>query len=138
MFWELVRDRQLMGLKFRRQHQLGDYIADFYCHEHRLVIEFDGRIHSAKRQKDHKRDAWMEAQGFTVLRFRNEQLLEDPESVLTAIAEIIRPAPIHPLPLGEGPGEGSVEELDRLFPDSFEDSELGEIPKGWRVTNWGR
>ncbi len=133
LFWELVRDRQLMGLKFRRQHQIGDYIADFYCHEHRMVIEFDGGIHSAKPQKDHKRDAWMEAQGFTVLRFRNEQLLDDPESVLRAIAQVVESHASSPLPLGEGQGEGSVEELDRLFPDSFEDSELGEIPKGWEV-----
>jgi type I restriction enzyme S subunit len=135
LFWELVRDRQFMGLKFRRQHQLGDYIADFYCHEHRLVIELDGGIHSAKHQKDHKRDAWMEAQEFTVLRFRNEQLIEDPESVLTAIAEIIQAAPTHSLPLGEGRGEGVVagEAYDHLFPDSFEDSELGEIPTGWEL-----
>jgi very-short-patch-repair endonuclease/restriction endonuclease S subunit len=175
LFWELVRDRQFMGLKFRRQHQLGDYIADFYCHEHRLVIELDGGIHSAKHQKDHKRDAWMEAQEFTVLRFRNEQLIEDPESVLTAIAEIIQAAPTHSLPLGEGTGEGVVagalpspsgrgaggesmseaffrplplgegrgegvvagEAYDHLFPDSFEDSELGEIPRGWEVKSVG-
>ncbi|QPD04234.1 MAG: hypothetical protein Nkreftii_002008 [Candidatus Nitrospira kreftii] len=157
LFWELVRDRQFMGLKFRRQHQLGDYIVDFYCHEQRLVIELDGGIHSEKRKKDHKRDAWMEAQGFTVLRFRNEQLVEDPESVLTAIAEIVQSPPIHSLPLGEGLGEGVRESLslplplgegwgqgvgeshafDHLFPDSFEGSDLGKIPKGWRISSVG-
>ncbi len=137
IFWELVRDRQLMGLKFRRQHQMGDYIADFYCHEHRLVIELDGGIHAEKRKKDHKRDAWMKAQEFIVLRFPNQQLLDDPESVLRAIAEGVRPTSPHPLPLGEGQGEGSVEDLDRLFPDSFEDSELGEIPRGWAVGHFG-
>ena len=132
IFWELVRDRRFMGLKFRRQHQLGDYITDFYCHEHRLIIELDGGIHSAKQSKDHKRDAWMAAQGFKVLRFKNEQLLDDPESVLSAIAQEVEGA-AHPLPLGEGWGEGSVEGLDRLFPDRLVDSELGEIPEGWEV-----
>ncbi len=151
IFWELVRNRRLLGLKFRRQHQLGDYVADFYCHEHRLVIELDGGVHATKRKKDHKRDAWMKAQGFTVLRFHNEELLDDPESVLRAIADVVgstvSPLPLgeglgegsvesttSPLPLGEGLGEGSVEELDRLFPDRLVDSELGEIPEGWGVT----
>jgi len=133
VFWELVRDRRLLGLKFRRQHQVGDYIADFYCHGHRMIIELDGSVHSARRKKDHKRDAWMEARGFTVLRFSNEQLLDAPESVLAAITHVVAGTALPPLPLGEGRGEGSVEELDRLFPDSFENSELGEIPKGWRV-----
>ncbi len=150
IFWELVRDRRFMGLKFRRQHQLGDYIADFYCHEHRLVVELDGGVHAVKHKKDHRRDAWMESQGYTVVRFRNQEVLEDTESVLAAIAQMIAPRekpplPLgegrdedsvggpHPLPLGEGWGEGSVEELDRLFPARLVDSELGEIPEGWGV-----
>ncbi|GIW55784.1 MAG: hypothetical protein KatS3mg082_2188 [Nitrospiraceae bacterium] len=155
IFWELVRNRRLLGLKFRRQHQLGEYVADFYCHEHRLVIELDGGAHATKRKKDHKRDAWMKAQGFTVLRFQNKELLDDPASVLRAIADVVAgkaflPLPLgegrgegvvgstaSPLPLGEGLGEGSVEELDRLFPARLVDSELGEIPEGWRVKKLG-
>lgn len=158
IFWELARDRQLMGLKFRRQHQIGEYIADFYCHEHRLVVEFDGGIHEARQRKDHKRDAWMQAQGFKVMRFTNERLLEDPESVLSAIAQAIGPSLPSPTgrragdegsvedldsslpsPIGRRAGdEGSVEDLDRLFPSDFEDSELGEIPKGWEVGTLGQ
>jgi len=135
IFSQLVRDRRFLGLKFRRQHQLGDYVADFYCHDHRLVVELDGGVHKAKREKDHKRDAWMEAQGFTVLRFSNEQLLDAPESVLAAITHVVADTALPPLPLGEGRGEGSGagEAYDRLFPNSFEDSELGEIPRGWEV-----
>lgn len=143
IFWELVRDRRFMGLKFRRQHQLGDYAVDFYCHEHRLVIELDGGVHVPKQKKDHKRDAWMEAQGFKVLRFANEQVLEDPQPVLEQIAAhcIDGASPSgrgggegsNPLHMGEGQGEGCVEAFDALFPDSFEDSELGEIPKGWKI-----
>jgi very-short-patch-repair endonuclease len=136
IFWELVRNRRLLGLKFRRQHQLGDYVADFYCHEHRLVIELDGGVHAAKRKKDHKRDAWMEAQGFTVLRFHNEELLDDPESVLRAIADVVAPIKAPPSPSGRRVGdEGVVEStaFDHLFPDRLVDSELGEIPEGWEV-----
>ncbi|WP_454062952.1 DUF559 domain-containing protein [Candidatus Nitrospira salsa] len=149
LFWELVRDRRFLGRKFRRQHQLGDYIADYYCHEHRLVIELDGGIHSTTRKKDHKRDAWMESKGYKVLRFTNNQVLDDPESVLTTLAnasshplplgegrgEDVDEASAPPLPLGEGWGEGVGEgsAFDHLFPDSFESSELGEIPKGWNV-----
>jgi very-short-patch-repair endonuclease len=56
--WELLRDRQLLGFKFRRQHQIGDYIADFYCHDARLVVEIDGSIHETreKSEKDKRRD----------------------------------------------------------------------------------
>jgi type I restriction enzyme S subunit len=134
LFWELVRDRRFLGLKFRRQHQLGDYVADFYCHEYRLVVELDGGVHRTKQKKDLKRDAWMVSQGFKVLRIRNEQLLDDPAFVLEQIAEIIS----SPSPSGRRAGdEGCVETFDALFPDTFEDSELGEIPKGWRLGTLG-
>jgi len=63
ILWELLRDRKLMDLKFRRQHQIGDYIVDFYCHDKRLVIELDGAIHDKEeqRKKDHKRDDYLNA-----------------------------------------------------------------------------
>ncbi len=151
VFWHLVRSRRFLGLKFRRQHQLGDYVADFYCHDHRLVIELDGGVHASKRSKDRKRDAWMQAQGYAVIRFPNAQLLDNPESVLSAIAEATLPSPAGkgaggespaiaeaalPSPLGRGVGgEGMVESFafDHLFPARLIDSELGEIPEGWEV-----
>ena len=49
LLWELIRNRQLLGFKFRRQHQFGDYVADFYCHEALLVVECDGPVPSTKR-----------------------------------------------------------------------------------------
>ena len=137
IFWELVRNRRFLGLKFRRQHPLGDYVADFYCHEHRLVIEFDGGVHSEKQRKDRKRDAWMAAQGFKVLRFKNEQLLDDPESVLSAIAQVVEELPS---PCGRrAEDEGVVESaaFDHLFPDRLVDSPLGPIPEGWCVGTLG-
>jgi len=50
LLWELIRNRRLLGFKFRRQHQFGDYVADFYCHEARLVIECDGYAHESNEQ----------------------------------------------------------------------------------------
>ncbi len=88
-FWELVRNRRFMGLKFRRQHQIGDYIPDFYCQDCKLVVELDGKIHEKLQEKDKKRDAWLQSLGLTVLRFRNEELMQDTESVFNAIAEAV-------------------------------------------------
>jgi len=135
LFWELVRDRRFMQLKFRRQHQIADYVVDFYCHEHRLVVELDGGVHAERRKRDHKRDAWLESQGFRVLRFTNEELFEDPQSVLARIADALPPSPPR---RGVG-GEGVIEScaFDHLFPDRLVASELGEIPEGWEVGTLG-
>jgi type I restriction enzyme R subunit len=84
--WELLRDRRFLSLKFRRQHQIGDYIVDFYCHDSRLVVELDGPVHEKTKAKDTKRDAFLRKLGNTVLRFRNEQVESDIESVITTIA----------------------------------------------------
>jgi type I restriction enzyme R subunit len=85
--WEHLRNRQLLGHKFRRQHQFGEYVADFYCHEAGLVIECDGKVHQANEQwhHDQNRDAFMSAAGLTVLRFTNDQIMNDLESVLEEI-----------------------------------------------------
>lgn len=68
--WQLLRNRQRCGMKFRRQHPLGPYTADFYCVEAKLVVELDGTPHhtSEGKQKDEARDAWMRSQGIEVLR----------------------------------------------------------------------
>jgi type I restriction enzyme M protein len=87
--WELLRDRRFLGLKFRRQHQIGDYVVDFYCDEQKLVVELDGPIHdtSERQQVDHKRDAYLKALGLTVLRIPNQHLLDQTEETLRGIAE---------------------------------------------------
>jgi very-short-patch-repair endonuclease len=76
-----------MGSKFRRQHQFGNYVADFYCREASLVIECDGEVHQANEQwhHDQNRDQYLIAQGMSVLRFTNDQILNDLESVLEEI-----------------------------------------------------
>lgn len=103
IFWELVRNRKLANLKFRRQHQIGLYIVDFYCNEHKLIIEFDGEVHNNEEQQKHDsiRDKYLISIGNKVLRFKNEELLNHPESVFEKISSIILPSP-----LGEGKGEG--------------------------------
>jgi len=88
MLWELLRNKKLLDLKFRRQHQIGQYIVDFYCDEIKLVVELDGEIHNSSEQKKHDltRDKYLSALGFSVLRFKNETLINDPETVLSSIA----------------------------------------------------
>jgi type I restriction enzyme R subunit len=89
LLWEILRNRNVLGFKFRRQHQFGDYVADFYCREAELVIECDGPIHDDNESwhHDQKRDAYMIAQGLQVLRFSNHQVLDDIETVMTDITK---------------------------------------------------
>ena len=79
------------NLKFRRQHPIKYYIADFYCHKVRLVIELDGGIHNRKDVKEHdeNRQAEIERFDLQILRFKNEQVMEDVESVLNEIREFL-------------------------------------------------
>ena len=74
--WQRLRDHKVAELKFRRQHPIRWYIADFYCHEARLVIEVDGPIHQSTKQSEHdsQRDGVMNDLGITVLRFSNDQI----------------------------------------------------------------
>jgi type I restriction enzyme R subunit len=87
--WELLRDRHFAGLKFRRQHQVNHYIADFFCAEHQLDIELDGEIHKSPEvvEKDATRDAMLKSLGFNVLRFPNQVVLDHPEQFLARVAE---------------------------------------------------
>jgi very-short-patch-repair endonuclease len=85
LLWDRLRDRRLAGLKFRRQHPLGCFVADFYCAKHRLAIEIDGSSHQTWQEYDATRTSVIEEMGCRVIRFRNEQVLDDIESVLAAI-----------------------------------------------------
>ena len=106
--WQLLRNRQLADLKFRRQHQIGDYIVDFFCAEYGLVVELDGGVHdtSDRRNVDKKRDAYLRSLGHTVLRFSNARVFDDTEGLL---GEILRALPSTP---GRGVrGEGLPENV---------------------------
>ena len=86
LLWQCIRDRQL-GLKFRRQHAIGDYIADFICLEISLIIEVDGEYHNSEEQqeKDTIRTKYLNEQGFYVLRFTNNEVINQTEWVLKRI-----------------------------------------------------
>lgn len=91
--WPELRDRRLAGAKFRRQHPLGPYVADFFCIEARLVIEVDGGQH-AESAHDAVRDRWMEDRGWRVLRFWNPDVLTNMDGVKHAIlAALGKPLP---------------------------------------------
>ena len=84
--WQRLRARRLNGLKFRRQHPLGPFIADFYCAAHRLVVEIDGGIHDLQAERDQVRTEQFEAYGYRLIRFSNAQVEQDIEMVLAEIA----------------------------------------------------
>jgi very-short-patch-repair endonuclease len=88
--WSHLRDRRFLGLKFRRQAPIGPYVADFLCHEMRLVLELDGSVHREPDQISHdqNRDANLQALGYRVLRYTNEELQNDLDSVLEAIRRL--------------------------------------------------
>jgi very-short-patch-repair endonuclease len=87
--WQRLRNRQCGGAKFRRQHTIDRFIVDFVCHEHMLIIEVDGEIHQFTQEEDHLRQAFLETFGFRFLRFTNEQVLGDLESVVGRILKEI-------------------------------------------------
>jgi very-short-patch-repair endonuclease len=96
--WSHLRLRQLGGHKFRRQQPLGDYIVDFACLEKRVVIEVDGGQHAEQTDYDSKRDSWLRAEGFTVLRFWNNEVLRQIDDVKQAIWTALRQPPSLVLP----------------------------------------
>jgi len=83
--WSRLRDRRLCGARFRRQHPIGSYIADFCCTEARLVIELDGGQHALRKQEDQKRTEYIESQGYRVIRFWDNEALANTEGILVRI-----------------------------------------------------
>jgi very-short-patch-repair endonuclease len=88
LLWDLLRDRRLLGFKFRRQHQIGNYVADFFCREAQLVIECDGSVHQGNDSWNHdqNRDIYMISLGLRVMRLNNEEILNETARVLSDIA----------------------------------------------------
>jgi len=102
--WFELRGRRLQGFKFKRQWTIGFYIVDFCCLEHRLIVEVDGGQHEA--ETDETRTAWLEGQGYRVIRFWNNEVLGNLEGVLQAIVMALAPQDPHPNPLPQA-GEGA-------------------------------
>ncbi|MCI0549302.1 MAG: DUF559 domain-containing protein [Candidatus Rokubacteria bacterium] len=96
--WARLRDRQVLGMKFRRQHPIGPYIVDLCCTESRLIVELDGGHHARARDVDARRSAFLLKSGYRVLRFWNTDVLRNIEGVLECIGRNARHHP-HPRPL---------------------------------------
>ena len=85
--WYFLRGHRFDALKFKRQHPIGPYIVDFAAASQRLIIELDGGQHDSQRNQDARRTAWLEREGYRVLRFWNNELFENLDAVLQAIGE---------------------------------------------------
>ncbi|KAF0135324.1 MAG: DNA methylase [Candidatus Saganbacteria bacterium] len=99
--WELLRKRKFMDLKFRRQHVIEGFILDFYCHELKLAVEIDGGIHERRKDYDEVRQEIIESEGIQIIRFTNNEIINNKRDVLNKIEKSINYRPL-PLPLGEG------------------------------------
>lgn len=108
LLWRHLRMEQFGGYKFRRQHPLGNYIADFVCLEAVLVLEVDGGQHAESADNDEIRTQWLEAKGLHVMRFWNNEVLNNIEGVKLVIWNYLSKfqPPSQPSPcLGEGDGQ---------------------------------
>ena len=102
--WAQLRNRTLDGCKFVRQSPVGPYIADFLCREAKLVIEADGATHSkpAEIERDRARTRYLEAEGYRVLRFQNDEIINGMDDVLTVIRSALAHIPSPPPSLCDG------------------------------------
>ncbi len=91
VFWDMVRDRRMFGLKFRRQQIIDGFIVDFYCDSLGLCIEIDGGVHDTDKQQeyDRLRSEALELRKLKIMRFRNEEVLNDIDSVKAMIFELM-------------------------------------------------
>jgi very-short-patch-repair endonuclease len=92
LLWSKIRNRQLKGKKFRRQHPVIRFVLDFYCHECKLDVELDGHHHKLKKQKeyDKERAELLKEFGITTLRFWNHEVINETQKVLDKISEYLR------------------------------------------------
>jgi very-short-patch-repair endonuclease len=89
VLWGALQKKQVAGLKFRRQHPVGRFVLDFYCPAHKLVVEVDGGVHDAQQERDAARTEMLETYGYRVLRFRNEEVMQDLPDVVRRIAAVV-------------------------------------------------
>lgn len=89
ILWNRLRNNQLLGFRFKAQHPLAGFIADFYCHKAKLVIEADGLIHQTQKEYDQDRDSVFNDLGISVIRFSNEEIENSPDSVIHIITNFL-------------------------------------------------
>jgi very-short-patch-repair endonuclease len=109
--WARLRDRRLLGAKFTRQAPIGPYVVDFCCRERKLIVELDGGQHAGRVEYDAGRTAFLQALGYRVLRFWDNEALANTNGALQRIAEAMssaRPSPRPSPQRGEGEGRGTL------------------------------
>ena len=129
ILWSILRNRQVQDFKFRRQHPIEPYIVDFFCDEAKLIIELDGGQHSEDKNiiKDENRTKFLESKGYKVIRFWNNEVLENIEGVYDIIVSKLP----HPAPLPEGEGTQSTgDRFAKLFPADIR-PQAHEIIRTW-------
>jgi very-short-patch-repair endonuclease len=106
--WARLRDRRLLGAKFARQVPIGPYVVDFCCRERKVIVELDGGQHAVQPRADRERTVFLEALGYCVLRFWNNEALGNTDGMLERIARALaaRPSPRPSPQRGEGEGRG--------------------------------
>jgi len=101
LLWSQLRYWQIEGAKFRRQQPIGRYIVDFVCFDRKIIIELDGGQHAEQTNYDSERDSWLRLQGFSVLRFWNNEVLLNLSGVKEAIQNKLKSTPfLNPSPQG--------------------------------------
>jgi very-short-patch-repair endonuclease len=89
ILWHELRDRQVGGYKFRRQHPIGNYVVDFCCLEKKLVIEVDGEIHELKADRDKVREDYLVRMGYQIVRFQAREIFQNMNGVILALESIL-------------------------------------------------
>jgi len=116
ILWKLLRGRRFAGLKFRRQHPLGPFYADFACVERSVVVEVDGETHLGREANDEARSAYLRDEGWMVLRYWNTEVYDERDAVEQAIFEECAARPPHPQPLSPKGARGERSADARLHP----------------------
>jgi very-short-patch-repair endonuclease len=100
ILWRELRGRRFAGIKFRRQHPTGPFLADFACYECKLIVEVDGETHLGNEEADGRRTAYLQEQGRLVIRFWNTEVFDEREAVLKAVCQAcVGRKPPHPQPV---------------------------------------
>jgi very-short-patch-repair endonuclease len=94
LLWQALKRGQIEGYKFRRQHPIGPFIADFFCPARKLIVEIDGPIHDTQQDRDNERQSLLETRGYHVLRVASASVEDDLQTVLTNIAEALHDNPL--------------------------------------------
>jgi very-short-patch-repair endonuclease len=135
--WQCIRAHRLNGLKFKRQEPMGRFVVDFVCHDEKLIIELDGGQHAEQVRADDKRTKFLEARGYRVVRFWNDDVLKNMDGVLETVLRKLSPSP-QPLSR-QGRGAKGVEvkeaksESKKLSPSPQPLSRQGRGAKGVEV-----